>query len=46
MVSVCWQEEFFENQIITDVAKAIFDLVSTIENIKDPVIPGYPSRFA
>lgn len=37
--SVCWWPGFFAKQLAMEVAKAMSGLVSTIENIRDPVIP-------
>ncbi len=39
--SVCCREGFLANRLTTDVAKTMSGLVSTIENISDPVMPWY-----
>lgn len=42
-VSVCWWLGFLAYWLAIDVAKAMSGLVSTIENIRDPVMPWYRS---
>lgn len=37
--SVCWWPGFLAKQLATEVAKEMSGLVSTMENIMDPVIP-------
>ena len=44
--SVGCREGLWAKQLTTDVAKAMSSLVSTIENISDPVIPWYRPRLA
>lgn len=41
--SVCWWLGFLAKRLTNDVAKAMSGLVSTMENIIDPVIPWYLS---
>ncbi len=43
MASLCWWLEFLAKQLMTDMAKAMSGLVSTMENIRDPDIPWYHS---
>ena len=38
---MCWWLRFFAKRLTNEVAKAISGLVSTIENIIDPIIPWY-----
>lgn len=45
-VSICWRKEFLTNQPIIKIAKAMSDLVSTIENIRDFIIFQYCSCSA
>ena len=44
--SVCWWPGFFANRAATEVAKAMSGLVSTMENIIEPVMPWYFSFSA
>lgn len=41
--SVSWWLGFLAKRLATDMAKAMSGLVSTMENIRDPVIPWYRS---